>query len=137
MANYRAIFSRDGVMAGVAGLLLRDERVSDGLARTLEGLRDTQGAVGQIASNFERRDNEPPHVSFGSLAPRIDGATEYLVGVALARSRAITCTDSATARTSITTAASGRSGWAGWHSRWRTPAARLRWRNCVSSLPLN
>ena len=44
MANYRAIFARDGVMAGVAGLLLGDERVCDGLARTLEGLRDTQGA---------------------------------------------------------------------------------------------
>ena len=84
MANYRAIFSRDGVMAGVAGLLLRDERICAGLARTLEGLRDTQGAVGQIASNFERRDHEPPHVSFGSLAPRIDGATWYLLGVALA-----------------------------------------------------
>ena len=34
----RAIFARDRVMAGVAGLLLGDERRCDGLARTLEGL---------------------------------------------------------------------------------------------------
>ena len=71
-------------MAGVAGLLLHDEAITAGLARTLNGLRDTQGPEGQIASNFELRDDAPPHVSFGSLAPRIDGATWYLVGVALA-----------------------------------------------------
>lgn len=86
-ANYRAIFSRDGVMAGVAGLLLDDETITAGLVRTLEGLRDTQGPQGQIASNFELRDGQPPHVSFGSLAPRLDGATWYLVGVALAARR--------------------------------------------------
>jgi hypothetical protein len=74
-------------MAGVAGLLLGDADVTAGLARTLDGLRATQGAEGQIASNFELRDGQPPHVSFGSLAPRIDGATWYLVGVALAARR--------------------------------------------------
>ena len=86
-ANYRAIFSRDGVMAGIAGLLLGDEGITTGLVRTLEGLRDTQGAEGQVASNFELREGQPPHVSFGSLAPRIDGATWYLLGVALAARR--------------------------------------------------
>ncbi len=86
-ANYRAIFSRDGVMAGIAGLLLDDEVIIAGLVRTLGGLRDTQGAEGQVASNFELRDGRPPHVSFGSLAPRIDGATWYLLGVALAARR--------------------------------------------------
>ncbi|MES3033547.1 MAG: glycoside hydrolase 100 family protein [Gemmatimonadota bacterium] len=83
-ANYRAIFARDGVMAGVAGLLLGDAVITAGLVRTLEGLRDTQGTEGQVASNFELRDGQPPKVSFGSLAPRIDGATWYLLGVALA-----------------------------------------------------
>jgi len=83
-ANYRAIFSRDGVMAGIAGLLLGDAVITAGLVRTLEGLRDTQGPEGQVASNFELRDGAAPQVSFGSLAPRIDGATWYLLGVALA-----------------------------------------------------
>ncbi len=86
-ANYRAVFSRDGVMAGIAGLMLGDARITAGLVRTLEGLRDTQGRQGQVASNYELRDGQPPHVSFGSLAPRIDGATWYLLGVALAARR--------------------------------------------------
>lgn len=82
-ANYRAIFARDAVMAGTAGLLLGDDTVSGGLVRTLERLRDLQGAEGQIASNFEVRENSPPHVSFGTLAPRIDSATWYLIGIGL------------------------------------------------------
>ena len=80
-ANYRAIFARDAVMAGTAGLLLGDEIISRGFVRTLERLRDLQGPEGQIASNFEVRPNAAPHVSFGTLAPRIDSATWYLIGI--------------------------------------------------------
>ncbi len=83
-ANYRAIFTRDAVMAGVAGCLLADQRVMTSFGRTLEQLRDYQGDEGQIASNYEVRPGQPHHVSFGTIAPRIDGATWYLVGVALA-----------------------------------------------------
>ncbi len=83
-ANYRAIFARDAVMAGTAGLLLGDAVVTRALVRTLERLRDLQGPEGQIASNFEIRPDAPPHVSFGTLAPRIDSATWYLVGIGLA-----------------------------------------------------
>ncbi|HYW50739.1 MAG TPA: glycoside hydrolase 100 family protein [Gemmatimonadaceae bacterium] len=88
-ANYRAVFARDGVMAGIAGLLLHDDAITAGLVRTLEGLRDTQGTEGQVASNFEMRAGASPQVSFGSLAPRIDGATWYLLGVALAARRGV------------------------------------------------
>ena len=83
-ANYAAVFARDAVMAGVAGLLTEDPIISRGLARTLEQLRDLQGAEGQIASNYEMRDGQPPKVSFGTLVPRIDATTWYLIGVALA-----------------------------------------------------
>ncbi|MDF1504516.1 glycoside hydrolase 100 family protein [Roseisolibacter sp. H3M3-2] len=83
-ANYRAVFTRDAVVAGVAGLLLGDDVVAAGLARTLERLRALQGPEGQLASNFEPRDGGAPHVSFGSLVPRVDAVTWYLVGVALA-----------------------------------------------------
>lgn len=83
-ANYRAVFARDAVMAGVAGLLVSDPAITAGLVRTLERLRDMQGAEGQIASNFEMRQGQAPHVSFGTLAPRLDAASWYLVGVALA-----------------------------------------------------
>lgn len=83
-ANYRAVFARDAVMAGVAGLLVGDPTITAGLVRTLEHLRDMQGAQGQIASNFQMRQGQPPQVSFGTLAPRLDAATWYLVGIALA-----------------------------------------------------
>ena len=84
VANYSAIFARDAIMAGTAGLLLGDSALSTGLLRTLEGLRDLQGPQGQIASNFLRRDDGTVQVSFGTLAPRFDSATWYLIGVALA-----------------------------------------------------
>ena len=71
-------------MAGVAGLLVRDPVITAGLVRTLERLRELQGAEGQIASNFEMRQRGAPQVSFGTLAPRLDAATWYLTGIALA-----------------------------------------------------
>lgn len=83
-ANYRAVFARDAVMAGVAGLLLEDGPVTAGFVRTLDHLRDLQGAEGQIASNYEVRDGTLPQVSFGTVVPRLDAATWYLVGIGLA-----------------------------------------------------
>ena len=83
-ANYRAVFTRDAVMAGVAGLATGDAAITAALVRTLEGLRAVQGAEGQIASNYELRAGWATQVSFGTLAPRLDGATWYLMGVALA-----------------------------------------------------
>ena len=84
-ANYRAVFARDAVIAGIAGLLAGSDAVAAGLARTLERLRALQGPRGQIASNYEPRDGEAtPRVSFGTLAPRLDSATWYLVGIAAA-----------------------------------------------------
>ena len=83
-ANYRAVFTRDAVMAGIAGLLLKDDVISTALVQTLEHLRALQGPEGQIASNFEIRAGHAPAVSFGTLAPRFDSATWYLLGVAFA-----------------------------------------------------
>jgi hypothetical protein len=82
-ANYSAIFARDAVMAGIAGLLLQDTVITSGLVRTLEHLRRLQGAEGQVASNYVIRDGEPPQVSFGTLVPRVDAALWYLIGVGL------------------------------------------------------
>lgn len=84
VANYAAVFARDAIMAGIAGLLTHDAVVTAGLVRTLEGLRDLQGPEGQIASNYRFDADGTAHVSFGTLAPRFDSATWYLVGVALA-----------------------------------------------------
>jgi GH15 family glucan-1,4-alpha-glucosidase len=83
-ANYQAVFTRDAVMAGVAGLLAGDEAVAAGLVRTLTRLRELQGAEGQIASNYLVQADGAMRVSFGTLAPRIDSTTWYLVGIAVA-----------------------------------------------------
>jgi len=83
-ANYDAVFTRDAAMAGIAGLLAGDDAIAAGLVRTVTCLRDLQGPEGQIASNFLMRAEGRPRVSFGTLAPRIDATTWYLVGIALA-----------------------------------------------------
>lgn len=83
-ANYAAVFARDAIMAGIAGLLTSDATVTGGLLRTLEHLRDLQGPEGQIPCNYVFPDDGSPRVSFGTLVPRIDGALWYLIGVALA-----------------------------------------------------
>jgi hypothetical protein len=83
-ANYRAIFARDAVMAGIAGLLLEDPVISGGLVRSLALLRDTQGPAGQVASNVAPRDAAAPAVSYGTLVPRLDSASWYVLGAALA-----------------------------------------------------
>jgi hypothetical protein len=82
-ANYRAVFARDAIMAGIAGLLLADQHLVEGLDWTLEHLADLQGPEGQVASNFTFRGDGPPTVSFGTLAPRLDAACWFLVGVGL------------------------------------------------------
>lgn len=83
-ANYRAVFTRDAVMAGVAGLLTGDPVVVEGLVWTLERLRDLQGPEGQVPSNYLIEGDGPPRVSFGTLAPRLDAVGWYLVGIGLA-----------------------------------------------------
>lgn len=83
VANYAAVFARDAIMAGIAGLAAGDELIVAALHRTLERLRDLQGAQGQIASNFRIEPDGRQQVSFGTLAPRFDSATWYLVGVGL------------------------------------------------------
>jgi hypothetical protein len=50
-------------MGGVAGLLTGDPAVIATLVRTLERLRELQGAEGQIASNFEFRQGRTPRGS--------------------------------------------------------------------------
>ncbi|AMW04058.1 glycoside hydrolase 100 family protein [Gemmatimonas phototrophica] len=84
VANYAAIFARDAIMAGLAGLTIGDAPITAGLVRTLEHLRDLQGPQGQIASNFRVEADDTRHVSFGTLAPRFDSATWFLVGVGAA-----------------------------------------------------
>ena len=81
--NYGAIFTRDAVMAGIAGILLEDEVVINGLKNTLINLKKLQGHQGQIPSNFIVEHKEIVKVSYGTLSPKIDACTWYLIGVGL------------------------------------------------------
>ena len=83
-ANYGAVFARDAVMAGIAGLLAEDDRVIHGFTSTLGHLRDLQGTEGQIASNYMLGKGQTSIVSFGTLVPRLDSPLWYLIGIALA-----------------------------------------------------
>jgi hypothetical protein len=83
-ANYGAVFTRDAVMAGIAGILLDDITISSALTRTLWHLRDLQGAEGQIASNYEAQGSRAFRVSFGSIVPRLDAPLWYLIGIGIA-----------------------------------------------------
>ncbi|MFK8101494.1 MAG: uridine kinase [Saprospiraceae bacterium] len=81
--NYGAIFTRDAVMAGIVGLLLEDKLIIEGFKNTLFHLKALQGKEGQIASNYKVKDSEIATVSFGTLSPKIDSCTWYLVGLGL------------------------------------------------------
>lgn len=81
--NYGAIFTRDAVMAGIVGILLEDEVIVNGFENTINYLKRLQGAQGQIPSNFGVKNGAITHVSFGTLSPKIDSCTWYLIGVGL------------------------------------------------------
>jgi hypothetical protein len=83
-ANYGAVFTRDAVMAGIAGLLAEDSTVSAALARTLWHLRDFQADEGQIPSNYQEQPAGTFRVSFGSIVPRLDAPLWYVIGVGVA-----------------------------------------------------
>ncbi|MEN8145292.1 MAG: hypothetical protein ABFS14_10120 [Gemmatimonadota bacterium] len=82
-ANYDAVFTRDAMMAGLAGILADDDQVIGAFVRTLEQLRRLQGSQGQIASNYTIASDGSERVSFGILTPKIDATTWYLVGIGL------------------------------------------------------
>ncbi|MFK7758056.1 MAG: uridine kinase [Flavobacteriales bacterium] len=81
--NYGAVFCRDAVMAGIVGLCSQDEKIIQGLTISLSNFRDLQGKQGQIASNYSIKNGAIGKVSFGTLSPKIDSCTWYLIGVAL------------------------------------------------------
>lgn len=89
ITNYGSVFTRDAVMAGIAGLLYGDTVVINGMKSTVEMLFKTKGPQGQIASNFKMVHDEVEHISYGTLSPKIDSATWYLVAIGLLMDKGI------------------------------------------------
>ncbi len=83
VSNYGAVFTRDAVMVGIAGILYDDHILIDGLRATIENLYITRGSEGQIASNYHVEKDVITKVSFGTLSPKFDSATWYLMAIAL------------------------------------------------------
>lgn len=80
--NYRRVWSRDGIVAGLAGLLLENETIIDGLRATLFTLTKWQHELGMVPSNVLVKKGGAD-VSFGSIAGRVDATCWYVVGACL------------------------------------------------------
>lgn len=80
--NYKRIWSRDGVIGGIAGLICLDEVVIEGLENTLKTLLNHQHPLGIIPSNV-RVTNKDVDYSLGSLAGRVDATTWFIIGACL------------------------------------------------------
>ncbi len=80
-ANYRRVWARDGVICGLAGLLIGNEALTAGLKATLTTLIRTQGPDGQIASNVKVAENgDILDVSYGRICGRVDTISWFVIG---------------------------------------------------------
>jgi hypothetical protein len=79
--NYRKIWARDSMMAGITGFFAGNEVLREGLKNAVLYLARFQAEDGQIPSNVGLEEN--PHVSFGSLAGRIDATLWWLIGASI------------------------------------------------------
>ncbi|AZB07338.1 hypothetical protein EG344_00030 [Chryseobacterium sp. G0162] len=79
--NYARVWSRDSMMTGITGILIQNQRIVDGLEKSIKTLTDHQADNGQIPSNVCG-----DKASYGTLVGRTDatiwwiiGACEYLI----------------------------------------------------------
>lgn len=49
--NYARVWSRDSMMTGITGILIKNQTIVDGLERSIKTLADFQAENGQIPSN--------------------------------------------------------------------------------------
>lgn len=76
--NYKRIWARDSIVCGLAGLMIKDALLTDGLKNSLLTLAKTQHELGMIPSNVLPIDHSD--ISFGSLAGRVDANTWFVIG---------------------------------------------------------
>jgi hypothetical protein len=76
--NYGRIWSRNGIITGLAALASGDKELVQGFERTLNTLASYQGPHGEIPSNVVADNGE---VSYGHLAGRVDALLWYVIGV--------------------------------------------------------
>lgn len=75
--NYRRIWSRDGVIIGMAALLTGKQDLADTLKDTLRTLAQFQGPHGEIPSNV---DTDSGRISYGGMTGRVDADLWFIIG---------------------------------------------------------
>lgn len=77
--NYRRVWSRDGIIIGLAALSSEDEALVEAFGRTLSTLARHQGPQGEIPSNV---DTVEGRVSYGGTTGRVDADLWFVIGCA-------------------------------------------------------
>lgn len=80
--NYRRVWARDAVVAGLAALSMSEPQAHlvDALRNTLCTLAGHQHACGQLPSNVAFPEELPPAVSYGGLSGRVDATAWFALG---------------------------------------------------------
>ncbi len=79
-SNYKRVWSRDGVICGLAALASNDDSLINTFEKTLETLAKYQHKNGTIPSNV-MTSSDKVDVSYGGLAGRVDAVTWFIIGV--------------------------------------------------------
>ena len=77
VANYKRVFSRDGVISGLASLSTGDGELIKTFQDTLLTLKGNQDKTGRIPSNVTLNGS----VSYGTTVGRVDATIWYIIGV--------------------------------------------------------
>jgi len=80
--NYKRIWARDSIICGIAGILVEDNTIIEGLKTSLLTLAKYQNKQGVIPSNVLEKDDDT-NLSYGSLVGRVDTNTWFIVGACL------------------------------------------------------
>ncbi len=76
--NYKRVWARDGIIAGIASLLSGNAELIETFKRTLETLRAHQDETGRIPSNVSP---DTGRTSYGTTVGRVDATLWYVIGV--------------------------------------------------------
>ncbi len=76
--NYKRIWARDSIICGLAGLMIKDTTLIEGLKNSLLTLARHQHELGIIPSNVHP--NSDGDISFGKLVGRVDANTWFVIG---------------------------------------------------------
>lgn len=78
--NYKRIWARDSIVCGITGLYINNEKIVQGLRKSLEILAKHQHSNGMIPSNVHPVTMD---CSYGSLVGRVDTCTWFIIGCCL------------------------------------------------------